>query len=299
MSGAAPLRCCVCPRGTCTRSSTQTGQSSSRIVYLYWYMLLFPSCEMRCLEFFCFVGTQPETKSANLCAWLRCAKWKSRPSRESFRDRTLSWASFFRIRCSRKQKVRRCSTFCRTCTMAFIVCGVNDFWHSSHCWLTTWNSTTIVCCSTVELATSFCTVIFTLMRMECSSVQMNDASTSRTSLSIPLILLRHMPSNSRDSGSHLVQGGLRYRPQLRQCGSTTCREIPEMMETSALRHCAQRIVWFGTIGMPQLQQRTVAAPALSIVASCERFIRVQGSRAPARAAGEAGPPDLRRPLEHA
>lgn len=65
--------------------------------------------------------------------------------------------------------------------------------------------------------TSFWIVSFTLIRLECGSVQMNPASTSLT-LFKPFSFFKQIASNSLDSGCAIVQvaGGDKNRSQFLQ-----------------------------------------------------------------------------------
>ena len=97
--------------------------------------------------------------------------------------------------------MRLWSTFCRTCTTARHVCGVYDWWQSSHMVVATTISMMNVCCRIVPLSTSFCTVSF-MRRRECGSVHTKPASMSLTLLSLDL--LETQLRSSRDSSSQLI-----------------------------------------------------------------------------------------------
>ena len=113
-------------------------------------------------------------------------------------------------------------TCCRTCAHAIHEAALVAARVQSMHWCgSTVKSTTHACCSVAPPRTSDCTVSFTLMRLECGSVQMKPASTRRTApwlpldddepLPMPLMRRRQRARSSLDSGAARAQclGGWR------------------------------------------------------------------------------------------
>lgn len=106
--------------------------------------------------------------------------------------KTHLWALCFKINCSNHKKVLLCVTFCRTCTLAFQVFFAASLVHEGHCPVWTTRVSSKVCCKTVWARTSFWIVILSLIRREWGSVQMKDASMSRTFIKGRAIFLRQI-----------------------------------------------------------------------------------------------------------
>mmetsp|Transcript_39807 Transcript_39807/g.93012 ORF Transcript_39807/g.93012 Transcript_39807/m.93012 type:complete len:353 (+) Transcript_39807:1277-2335(+) len=186
--------------GNHTRSSRQRGNTSAEYVNLCRPLPVCVSCEISCFECFVRTGATDARNETSFSACAREPKKKSTPSRASTMLVVSVCARCFNMSCSSHRKVRLCGTFCRICTTATQVSFASRRWHAVHCLLPSTYSTTNDCCSTAAAATSFCTVSLSLMRRECGSVQMKEASTRRT-LVKPRGLRNSSARSSFDSGS--------------------------------------------------------------------------------------------------
>jgi len=162
-----------------------------------------------------------------------------------------------------KRKVRRCSTFWRSCTTASH-CGwpVATLAQSSHWRHCTTNSIVTACWIVVPAITSRCSTSLIFSRLLCGSVHRKLASTTWY-LFRPRMRLRHRESSSRDSSSARTQylGGCRYRSHSGQCTITYSLISPSAMSTCAFTHGAHMFAAFASVTAPHMQHSTCVTGA--------------------------------------
>lgn len=98
--------------------------------------------------------------------------------------------------------------------------------------------------------------IYTLILLECGSVQTNPASTNFTRFN-PFNFLRHNESSSLDSNAQAIHsaGGCKYLSQPRQKYNVHCLGIPSVISTWPLKHATHMFAGFGSMATPHSQHK--------------------------------------------
>mmetsp|Transcript_10763 Transcript_10763/g.34234 ORF Transcript_10763/g.34234 Transcript_10763/m.34234 type:complete len:207 (-) Transcript_10763:167-787(-) len=187
--------------GSRHRSCLHTGTTSTACVSWKLCSLVCTLWEMSFLATLWRTGADDLRKSTKRCAAPLWLKYTSSPLSTADTPSASAWALRWMMSCSSQSSVRLCWTSCRICTRQRHVCFREAREQSSHMWFTTRNSITASCRSMARDKTSRSMLTRTFNRLECSSVQMKDASTS-LNLRRPRMRFRHTASSAEDSCSH-------------------------------------------------------------------------------------------------